>query len=79
MGQPLTEVPEARRAEYRRMAALARCRAINSKIPEFRDVYNSMASVWDTMANELQPPPRTRPKDPLAITQKLAAQWITHR
>ena len=56
MGQPLTNVPEARRVEYRRLAALARCRAIHSKIPEFRDVYISMASVWDSMADELQPP-----------------------
>ena len=63
MGQPLTGVPDTRRAEYRRMATLARCRAINSKISEFRDVYISMASMWDAMADELQPPPRTRPKD----------------
>jgi hypothetical protein len=70
MGQQLT--PEEKRcAEYRRMAALARCRAINSKIPELKDVYISMASVWDTMADELQATPRKRPQDWLAITQKL--------
>ena len=74
MGPLLTHLPEEeRRAEYRRMAALARCRAINSKIPELKDVYNSMASVWDTMADELQPPPKTCAKDWLAETQKLHA------
>jgi hypothetical protein len=80
MGQQMTDLPEEeeRRAEYRRMAALARCRAINSKIPELKDVYNSMASVWDAMADELQPPPRTRPQDWLAMTQKLQAHPTDH-
>ncbi len=69
MGQQLTD--EERLATYRRMALLARCRAMNSKSQELKDVYNSTASVWDTMAQELQ---ATRsPKDWLAATQKLHA------
>jgi hypothetical protein len=72
MGQQLTDLlVQEQRAEYRRMATLARCRAINSKIPELKDVYNSMASIWDTMAEELQVTPTKRPRDWLAITQRL--------
>ena len=73
MGQQPADLSEEERlAEYRRKALLARCRALNCKYPELRDSYNALATLWDTLANGLQPPPRSRPKDWLAATQKLA-------
>ena len=73
MGQQLTDAEI--RAEYRRKAVLARCRAIDSKIPELQDAYNSMASVWDSLADELQAGSK-RLEHWLADTHKLQAHPI---
>lgn len=62
---------EAQLAMYRHRARVARCRAINCKIPELRESYNALASLWETLALELQKPPKWQPKDWLATTQKL--------
>jgi hypothetical protein len=66
-------------AKYRHRARLARCRAINSKIPELQNSFNALARLWETMADDLQPSPRSSPKDWLATTQKLDVRSSSHR
>ena len=79
MGQAVTDLPEKRIAKYRHMAADARESATKAKTREVKDAYNSIASVWEALAVELQAKPRKRPKDLLASTQKLPGLPIPPR
>jgi hypothetical protein len=72
IGRRIQQAPDSSEeqvAQYRRMARLARCRAINSRIQEFKDAYNSMALMWEIMADELQA--RESVKDPRVVTREL--------
>jgi len=57
MGQYLTNSPVERLARYVEMAASARNSAASAKSKEARDIYLSIAQMWDTLAIEIEQMP----------------------
>ena len=57
MGQYLTNSPIERFARYIEMAAVARRSAASAKTKEARDIYLSIAQMWDTLALEVEQSP----------------------
>ena len=57
MGQYLTNSPIERFARYIEMAAVARRYAASAKTKEARDIYLSIAQMWDTLASEVEQSP----------------------
>ena len=57
MGQYLTNSPIERFARYIEMAAVARRSAASAKTKEARDIYLSIAQMWDTLASEVEQSP----------------------
>jgi len=57
MGQYLTNSPVERFARYIEMAAVARRSAASAKTKEARDIYLSIAQMWDTLASEVEQSP----------------------
>ena len=57
MGQYLTNSPIERLARYIEMAAVARRSAASAKTKEARDIYLSIAQMWDTLALEVEQSP----------------------
>ena len=57
MGQYLTNSPIERLARYIEMAAVARRSAAAAKTKEARDIYLSIAQMWDTLASEIEHAP----------------------
>ena len=57
MGPYLTNSPVERLARYIEMAAVARRSAVSAKTKEARDIYLSIAQMWDTLASEIEQSP----------------------
>lgn len=77
MGQQ--ESPKERLAKYRRMARRIRELAANSNTEELRASYDSIARLWDVLADELHPRPRKHLEDWLRATQKLHVRPPSYR
>jgi len=78
MGPYLTNSPVERLARYIEMAALARRSAASSKTKEARDIYLSIAQMWDTLAAEIENAPELR-DDQFQPVPEGQAETVRHR